>query len=226
MFVRPISLSVERTRQSSRVVQGKPISRFFGSSSVYRTRLLFPPPSPPSLLDSRALFTGLQPAFDSYGPPYHSHPHRQRTESLNLSFFISALQIAHDLIHIAVLQSSDSLNESRLPVVRNVGLARVELGCRPVVSKLLNDCLLLSVGNSGSALPFPDFAVVHRCAADPTILDGWSAARKLSEIHCIAHICPPVSYNSYDRRVRHACDMNGERKWQRQRLRQKRRARL
>jgi len=39
--------------------------------------------------------------------PCHSHPHWQRTESLSLSFLIRALQIAHDLIHMAVLQRSD-----------------------------------------------------------------------------------------------------------------------
>jgi hypothetical protein len=35
--------------------------------------------------------------------PYHSHPHGQRTESHNRSFFKSALHMAHDLIHIALL---------------------------------------------------------------------------------------------------------------------------
>jgi hypothetical protein len=40
--------------------------------------------------------------------PCHSHPHWQRTKSLNLSFFNRALQIAHDLIHIAVLQAATS----------------------------------------------------------------------------------------------------------------------
>ena len=44
----------------------------------------------------------------------------------------------------------------------DVGLAQVELGCSTVVSKLLNDCLQLSVGNSRSALPSPDFAVMRR----------------------------------------------------------------
>jgi len=34
---------------------------------------------------------------------YHSHPHLQRMESDNRSFFNSSLQTAHDLTHIALL---------------------------------------------------------------------------------------------------------------------------
>jgi hypothetical protein len=70
---------------------------------------------------------------------YHSHPQSQRTESLNLSFFISALQIVHDLIHMGVLQSSDSSTKAAFKSY--VGLTQVELGCSTVVSKVLNDCL-------------------------------------------------------------------------------------
>jgi hypothetical protein len=35
-----------------------------------------------------------------YEWPSHSQPHWQRIESLNLSFFRSALHTAHDLIHM------------------------------------------------------------------------------------------------------------------------------
>jgi hypothetical protein len=47
---------------------------------------------------------------------YHSHPHLQRTESLNRSFFYSSLQRAHGLIHIALLldTSYQSPREVRL----------------------------------------------------------------------------------------------------------------
>ena len=71
--------------------------------------------------------------------PCHSHPHWQRTKSLKLSFFSRALQIAHDLIHIAVLQTSDSPAKAA-SVVCNIGVAQVKAGCGAVVLELLNDC--------------------------------------------------------------------------------------
>ena len=40
---------------------------------------------------------------DPFQCPCHSHPHSQRTESINLSFFRSALHTAHDLIHMFLL---------------------------------------------------------------------------------------------------------------------------
>ncbi len=50
--------------------------------------------------------------------PYHSHPHSQRTESENLSFFISALHIAHDLIHIALLHDAANRTHQLQPICR------------------------------------------------------------------------------------------------------------
>ena len=46
----------------------------------------------------------------------------------------------HDLIHIAVLQSSDSPTKAAFGRMK-IGVAQVKLGCGAVVPKLLNDCL-------------------------------------------------------------------------------------
>ena len=88
--------------------------------------------------DSRMLFTGLQPG-SRFVWPCHTHPHRQGTESLNLSFFIRALQIADDLTHIDALQSSKSPTKAAFGRM-SIGLVQVEFGCGAVVSRLLNDC--------------------------------------------------------------------------------------
>ena len=55
--------------------------------------------------------------------PCHSHPHSQRTESINLSFFRSALHTAHDLIHMFLL----------LYFCTQIGLASRGLRCSAVV---------------------------------------------------------------------------------------------
>jgi hypothetical protein len=91
-----------------RVVQGIPISRFFGSWSVCRTRLLLPQLALPSLLRIPACCLRGCSAGVSIRMALPLPPALTGTESLNLSFFIRALQIAHDLIHIAVPQSNDS----------------------------------------------------------------------------------------------------------------------
>lgn len=48
---------------------------------------------------------------------YHSHPHLQRMESDSLSFFRSALQTAHDLIHIVLLPDKAACSASAAIVV-------------------------------------------------------------------------------------------------------------
>jgi hypothetical protein len=47
--------------------------------------------------------------------------------------------MAHDLIHIAVLHSSDSPTKAAFARM-NIGVAQVKLGFGAVVSKVLNDC--------------------------------------------------------------------------------------
>jgi hypothetical protein len=53
-----------------------------------------------------------KPLSSPYGP-YHSHPHIQRTESHNRSFFISALHPAHDLIHIGAFSMMTRIGLTR-----------------------------------------------------------------------------------------------------------------
>jgi hypothetical protein len=48
--------------------------------------------------------------------------------------------MAHDLIHIAVLHSSNSPTKAAFGRM-NIGVAQVKLGFGAVVSQLLNDCL-------------------------------------------------------------------------------------
>lgn len=60
---------------------------------------------------------------DPFQCPCHSHPHSQRTESISLSFFRSALHTAHDLIHMFLLLNA------RI----KVGLAGRGLRCSAVV---------------------------------------------------------------------------------------------
>jgi hypothetical protein len=75
--------------------------------------------------------------------------------------------MAHDLIHIAVLHSSDSPTKVAFACM-DIGVGQVTLGLGAGVSKLLNDCLELSVGSSISE---PNFGVIHRCAGNLTTVD-------------------------------------------------------
>jgi len=103
-FFRLICSLGERTRWSFRVLLLKPTSSFFGNGWVCRIRLLLPQSSLPSSLKCPHAVYRVSTDFLSVWP-CHSQPQWQRTKSLNLSFFNRALQIVHDLIHIAVLQN-------------------------------------------------------------------------------------------------------------------------
>lgn len=65
---------------------------------------------------------------------YHSHPHWQRTESHNRSFFKSALQTAHDLIHIAMLPNP--IGTSRARKIAFLGTSLTSVCSAPMVTAI------------------------------------------------------------------------------------------
>jgi hypothetical protein len=83
--------------------------------------------------------------------------------------------MAHDLIHIAILHSSDSPTKAAF-LISDIGVAQVTLGLGVVVSKLLNDCLEAQLRKFTIKL-----SRHHQCAGNP-IADEWSAKLTLPRL--------------------------------------------